>query len=102
MRRRGVVGPADAAEEQADHLVADELVDQSVVVEHDVGRDPIETVQEGLEFARRQSLADAVEPRMSANSKVIGISAPVTPDLRNSVTQLVHIAGLPAKRPKPT
>ena len=43
-----------------------------------------------------------VDPRISANSRVTGISAPVTPDLRKPLMQRLQIAGLPGNRPKPT
>ena len=46
----GVVWTADPAEEQADHLVADELVDDAVVVDDGPGREPVEAVEEGVEL----------------------------------------------------
>ena len=61
-RRRLMVRTRDATEEQPDHLVADELVDEAVVAEDHVRRDPIERVQEGAELARAQPLADRRRP----------------------------------------
>jgi len=43
----------------------------------------------------------AVEPRISENSRVIGISTPVNWRLRRSVMHLVQRAGLPEDRRKP-
>ena len=48
-----------------------------------------------MEVAGRIRSPMAVEPRISENSKVIGISTPVNWRLRRSVMHLVQRAGLP-------
>ena len=45
-----MVGPRHTAEEEADHLVADELVDQAVVIEDRRRPDPVEVTEEVVEF----------------------------------------------------
>ena len=91
----------DPTEEQPDDLVADQLVDEPVVAEDDLRADPVEAVEEAAELRRSHALGDPVEPRTSANSRLTGISAPVSPFLRNSLMQFAQIAGLPGKRAKP-
>ena len=99
--RGRVVVAADATEEEPDDLIAHELVDHAVTGKHGLGRDAIETIEEGPELGRRQTLADAVEPRMSANRRLTGIPRPAPPSSAVSMQKL-QMAGLPEKRPKPT
>ena len=58
-RRRRVTGSRDSAEEQADRLVADELVDDPVAAQDRPRRQPVEAVEERPELGRAQALADA-------------------------------------------
>ena len=62
-RRRRVVRSGHAAEEETDDLVADELVDQSVVVEDRLRPDLVEVAEERPEIGRTESLADARSTR---------------------------------------
>ena len=61
--RRGETSPrmmrsADAAEEEADDLIAHQLVDQAVVVEDRARPDPIELLEIVVERGRREPLAE--------------------------------------------
>ena len=46
-------------EEQRDDLIADELVDATVVVEDCLGGDRVEAVDQGSELGRRQALSES-------------------------------------------
>ena len=52
-----VLGPGHAADEEGHHLVADELVNQGVVREEDVGRNLVEAVEARSEGLRLQRFA---------------------------------------------
>ena len=88
---------ADAAEEQADDLVAHELVDQAVTGQHGPGRDSIEAVEERPAVRRGHPLADggrAADVREQQGHR--GPSAPCTPMRWRSLMQKLQMAGLPA------
>ena len=72
----GVLLAREKRKEHCDQLVADELVDHAVVVEHNRSSRPVETVHELANSVEDTFSATAVEPRMSAKSMVISISAP--------------------------
>ena len=76
-RRVGVPLAGEQREEHRHQLVADELVDRAVVVEHDARRGGVEAIQHARGSPRTTCPRPAmVEPRMSAKSIVTSISAP--------------------------
>jgi hypothetical protein len=73
-RRMALAG--QERDEHGDELVADELVDDAVVVEDGRGCGRVELVEESAERGLPIRSARAVEPRTSANRNVPSISAP--------------------------
>jgi hypothetical protein len=90
-----VVRPADAAEEEPNNLIAHDFVNDAVMSNDRIRCQSIERSRNVWKSAGRIRSPMPVEPRISENGRVIGISTPVIWRLRSSAMHLVQRAGFP-------